>query len=646
MDFSEEVESCLQNKDYHGALGLVFNPENQGKVETFGMDLITRLCEFGITECPEIDSLTDCQDMLMHVVRTIRPKEALISLLEQAEIFVHLESNKFVSMLAPLQHVMLNLPKKREHSFSWVLSILNSHIKSQHHFPAKFKKTLMTGRKALVLEGDQKIKDTLLLYKQFCNFYDPFVRQFWIEKNAAVASKDKDALASIHRQQDILRDHLVQLLGDPLLHFDLHWDENPIPQGASPKLRTPASKTTKSSEDNSKSIIKTDPRLIAERLMGFLRLVDPHPEHYLEWSTKKVFLETSALKNKPIYTGDDDDCDDADGDDCVVDFTSVVNYYYLMFVEGLNRDMMSAVLAPSYIFTSAVRLMYPSLSDEKASPVPLLKCLTLSQKLIDNIDDTVPGIRLDAKLLQQSHITGFIESVAYQTVYSEHLPIRKEGLQVLKQLMWKFEPKGRYDFILFVYHRISHDGVKGYITTQLKDCVRIALDHENPEMLHFFTGKSLQRQLRLTCTLKHGVTTDLMENKEQIMCALNLILFLSIRDKEKNRTGLAECIAEIRSKMIEPLYRALELSRAHYQLKLKELDDPKAAEEQIREEKKLTEKLDIMLNNDPLTPESIKISIEEQKKAMNTALGTFDMMNGILARANEVCDAFEKSMKK
>lgn len=636
MDFSEEVEVLLQDKDYDGALGLIFNPDNQQKVQAFGMDLITRLCEYGVAFCPEFDSLTACQDMLMHVVRSVRPKEALISLLEQAEMFVHYESNKFASLLAPLQHVMLNLPKKREHSFSWVLSILNSHIKSQHKFPAKFKTKLLRGREAIVLEEDSKIKDTLLLYKQFCNFYEPFVRQFWIERTAAFTSKDKDAILSIHRQQDILRDHLVQLLGDPLLQFDLHWENSP-PETAK---GDPAS-----DPPVGKSIIKTDPRLISERLMGFLRIIDQYPNYYLEWSQRKLFMERAVIKNKPIYTGDDDESDDADSDDCVVDFSSVVNYYYLIFVEGMNKDIIPSVLSPSYVFTSVVRLMHPILSDDKAGPMSLLKCFALAQSLLNNIDEKVRDIRLNSELLETTDITEFIESVAYHTVYSEEQAVRKEGLQVLRGTMWKFEPKGRHDFILFIFNRIEHDGIKGYVISQLKDCIREAVDKKNVEMEEFFTGKILTKLLKLTCFLKNGVTTDLMENKEQIICALNLVVYIAIRDRGTNLTGFTELLGEIRSKLLEPLYKGLELSRAHYQLKLKELNDPKAVEEQLKEHQSLSENMDVVLNDDMITPESIRISINEQKQAVNTALGVFDMMNGVLARVNELCDALEKSMK-
>ncbi|CAL8131632.1 unnamed protein product [Orchesella dallaii] len=633
MDFGEEVEAVLHSKDYEKLLELIFSPENQPKIQAFGMDLITRVCECGLAFCTDLDSLRALQDILMHIVRTIRPREALIGLLEQAEIFVNSESDKFSSLLAPLQHVMLNLPKKREHSFSWVLSILNSHMKSRHSFPSTLKRELTQGKDAFLLEANPDIKDTIMSYREYCNFYDPFIQQFYIEKNSANASDNSDSLISIQRQQSILRDHLVQLLGDPLFHIDLHWDEPTVPAD--------------NPSDDPSSIapvkMKTDARLIAERIMGFLRTVDQYPEYFYGWCSRKLFFEESKLKSKPVYCGGGDDSDEEDSDEFVVEYGSVVNYYYLIYVEGLNEDMVPQVLSPNYAFISTVRLMSSLVSNDKPGPMALLKCFLLSRKLLEKIDETQPGIRLESELLEASFITDFIEAVAYHTVYCEILEVRKIGLQLLVQLLWKFDPRGRYDFVRFVFNRIQHDGIKGYMITQLKDCIRVTLDKKCPEMKKFFTGKFLLKLLKMTCCLKNGVTTDLIDNKEQIMSALNLVLYLAIRDKGSNITGVSEALPEIEKQLLEPLYKALELSRAHYQLKLKELEDPKAFEEQLKEQKKLIETMDVKLNNDNLTPETLSASMDEQKLTLNSALGVFNIMNGILARVNEVCDAFKKS---
>lgn len=638
MDIGEDIEVLLRNKQYAVLQETVFDPASQPIIKLFGMDLITRICENGIAFCEEMENLVLCQDMLMHVVKSIRPKEALISLLEQAEIFAHCESNKFSSLLAPLQHVMLNLPKKREHSFSWVLSILNSHLKFRHQFPDEFKMKVSSGNDALLLEEDARIKDTLLTYKEYCNFYDPFVRQFWIERNVAYASNNSEAITSIHRQQDILRDNLVQMLGDPLLHFDLHLDKRKQKGKEEPESGDACS------SDSPPVIIASDARLICERLMGFLRAVDQHPEYYYEWSTRKLFLEQTNLKSKPVFS--EDDSDDNDSDECIVDFGSVVNYYYLIHVEHMNDDMLPSVLSPSYTFISTSRLMLNILQDNKAGHMSLLKCFSLSKTVLDKIDHMTPGIRLNAELLETSYIAQFIESVAYHTVFCPTLEVRKVGLQVLKELMWKFEPKGRYDFILFVLNRVEHDGIKGYIISQMKDCIRVTLDTSNDELKTFFTGNALLKLLRLTCTLRNAITTDLIDNKEQIMCALNLVLYLVIRDKELNITGFAAALPDIENNLLNPLFKALELSRAHYQLKLKQLDDPATVEEQLKERQKLTESVDIVINDAASAAEDIRITLQEQKRGLNDALMAFNIMNATLARVTELCETFKKSMKK
>jgi hypothetical protein len=153
-------------------------------------------------------------------------QEALICLLEQAEAFVN--SEKFTCLLNPLQHVMLHLPKKRERTFSWVLATLRSHLKYHQAVSAELLQRLSSfdpggSGDSLILEQDPKVRSILQTYKNYIYFYTPFVQQ--LEQSAAEAktSKDEEALLSVRRQRSYLRDYLVDLLGAPLIHFDLEW---------------------------------------------------------------------------------------------------------------------------------------------------------------------------------------------------------------------------------------------------------------------------------------------------------------------------------------------------------------------------------------------------------------------------------------
>jgi len=142
------------------------------------------------------------------------------------------------------------------------------------------------------------------------------------------------------------------------------------------------------------------------------------------------------------------------------------------------------------------------------------------------------------------------------------------------------------------------------------------------------------------CVLPQGVTSDLCAHSSRIISSLNLIRFLLLRDGSVNKTGIVELFPRLESSLLHPLRKALDLSKAHYDLKLKELCDPYTRKERLKEEKRLFEALEADISiaagladdgpvSVPLKPGDI--SLDEQRKSVEGALNTFEHMKGLLA---------------
>jgi hypothetical protein len=138
------------------------------------------------------------------------------------------------------------------------------------------------------------------------------------------------------------------------------------------------------------------------------------------------------------------------------------------------------------------------------------------------------------------------------------------------------------------------------------------------------------------CSLKQGVTTDICEHSNKIIAGLNLLRFLLLRDGHNNESGILELVSRMEDVLLEPLRKALDLSKAHYELKLKELSDPYTRAEREKEESRLLASLEkaanLCIGDKRIVPgDGGIVSSEEQKSSLLAAINTFETMKGLLA---------------
>jgi hypothetical protein len=125
------------------------------------------------------------------------------------------------------------------------------------------------------------------------------------------------------------------------------------------------------------------------------------------------------------------------------------------------------------------------------------------------------------------------------------------------------------------------------------------------------------------------VETDLMDESSRITSALNLARFLLIRDRESDRTSIYKLLKS--SDYLYELQKALELSKAHYKLEINKLKQSRADD--------LGDKIDIQVGSEGFKSMPTR---DEQVFALENAMKTFDLLESLRIRANELLhqDAF------
>uniref|UniRef100_A0A4W4FFT9 Glomulin, FKBP associated protein a n=1 Tax=Electrophorus electricus TaxID=8005 RepID=A0A4W4FFT9_ELEEL len=172
----------------------------------------------------------------------------------------------------------------------------------------------------------------------------------------------------------------------------------------------------------------------------------------------------------------------------------------------------------------------------------------------------------------------------------------------------------------------GHAGVEGYIIKNIKNQTDFALKPGNGN--EWFLGKHLLPLLQQVLCLPQGPETDLLHNLDRIMESLNLLRYLLIRDKEwENETGIWTELYKIEDNYLKPLRTALNMSRAHYEAELKRnKENTTGSKSPVCTVSLGSEKIPHM------TPEM-------QTQVLQSALFTFDLIESVLARIEEIAEA-------
>ncbi|XP_042353843.1 glomulin, FKBP associated protein a [Plectropomus leopardus] len=572
--FTISGRTCIEEGNSAQVLSIILDEKNQDIVRCMGWNLLPPLIQVLLKK--EDEKLSQCLAIFNHLLKTCRPKELLIGLLEQLEQddpdtiaeSLHLLMN-------PLQKVLLCLGSRKASSLGMTLSSVLDQV----------------AKLPLPLTKEQEEDDVFSLCRcctDLIDFVRPFVheaKQNLLNGVAQHESTNKMSGEQAREKEDELRTELLKFcmktLSHPLLELQLK-DPDTLPVSPLRNFATEILNTLCAIRESIPSLVH-QPLLKKKQVPGFLEEEVRYPKE------------------------------------------SLASLAHLVFVHHLAAGTFPSVFSP--VFCLRCNMEHISLLLSRTEEARIQKGLELYEKSLVRLEEG----SLPADLLEiRTFLTVPQNLVKVMTICSRH-DLRTRGLKVLQLSIDKFDTEAKYNFFQYMLKTSNHSGVEGYIIKNIKNQIDVALRPGNSNT--WFEGTHLLPLLRKVLSLPDGPETDLLQYLDRIMESLNLLRYLVIRDKvTENQTGIWTELYKIEDSFLKPLRVGVNMSRAHYERELHDTMETKrgrAKEESLLSVSVGSEKLPNM------TPES-------QIQALHSALHTFDMIESVLVRIEELTEAKEK----
>ncbi|XP_044157665.1 glomulin [Bufo gargarizans] len=562
--FLVTCQKCLEEDQLDVLLDVIKDEKNQVLLRNMGWDLIGP-----ITRCIQTCALGSekekvCLQMLRGLIQLCNPKEILLGILEQIDEAAgdHI-SRTILTLLQPLQIVLLKLGNKKSYSVGLSLSTLHSRLSS---LPVPYTTEQMQEDKHLLCQ-------CCLALVQFAQpFIDIVSQSIGISKEPDVQEMRKELLT-----------FCFSCLKYPLLSAQL----NTLPEDEG---------------DNPFHVF-------AKEIMDFLLSLGE--------SLSRTFVQR-------VHSAQTKDAEGSVPEKETYTPESLACLTYLLFVHHIGMDGFPFVFGPTFVVKSNMEHVDVLLKRTEESV--LSKGLDLLEHSLLRVDnDSLPEDVFDVTAVHQV-LQDLVKVMTLCPI--EHL--RKKSLAMLQLVIDKFCVEGKYKLFRCLLKISSHSGVEGYIIHNIKNQIDFALKTDSQN--RWFLGSRLSPLLHSALSLPEGAETDLLQSSDRIMASLNLLRYLVIKDSD-NETGVWSELAKIEPAFLKPLHTGLNMSRAHYEAEIRSTSEKKKGS---HSEKPLCTVTAGGNKLPDMTPEM-------QLQVLQSALFTFDLMESVLARVEELIELKLKS---
>ncbi|KAJ8965502.1 hypothetical protein NQ314_004090 [Rhamnusium bicolor] len=305
--------------------------------------------------------------------------------------------------------------------------------------------------------------------------------------------------------------------------------------------------------------------------------------------------------------------------------TSVL--FYLLYSEEICIVKVPKVYNPLYIFQNSLYLITSLLEIDHQM------CIEKGLRLMSTLLEHVKFLELSYLLLDSENHSKFSIALSKIIIYNQLESIRKSALNIYQTYINSFEIRGFYLLLYNLTITLNHSGLVGFSITQYKNQLAQEFLKREHEMSIYFKGPKLLKILRVFCSLYKNEESDLIELSHQIIATLNLLRYLVLRDRN-NTTQIWDYIKLLEVIYFKPLRKGIELSRAHYELKVKELEEETASGDK---DKSASTKVSIMIGGQSLLdmPKNDKLNV------LHSSLTAFDMMDSLLSRVIECIETYK-----
>ncbi|GAB0100265.1 Ubiquinone biosynthesis protein COQ9, mitochondrial [Sergentomyia squamirostris] len=514
-----------------------------------------------------LDVFETSEEILKIVTQVANPQEVLL------EILVLLEDcsddNHFRSVLKALQICLLRLPANKilsvDHAFEAILEFLNKlpYVQEENY----------TEKKQKLLENEGNITRFLTNYVTLTLFLPPLLEEF-------CKTPLSDAVIQENTRQGVLIKFLLNLLRGSFARLHLKVEEKP--------LNTYSRQCSGFFVESITKLLHGDPYCILESI-----------EMRFRWPDR------TKGKNRKIFQ-----------DDVKVSTESLLIFFYILHVGQQLPPGSPQIYSPIYIFEISLYLIASGLEIERQEVK--MKSVELLGSLLESID---------RGSLQSNHLDLQIHAnlclnLTKVMIYCNSEDIRKTSIDTFREYLFKFDDNGRFLIIekLFEKYKVDVSNFRGFLTTTFKDFVaEILAKGEN----RFPVQESFHRiMIRHIIILKDREATDVIQEAEAIISALNTIRFLALRDHD-NRTSFWNLVPILQRDYLTFIRKSVDLGRVHYEA------------EKMKIEKNEDEEHDDGFSLTVGHEEHPKLTRDQKLFVMNNSLMKLDVIESVLARVHE-----------
>ncbi|XP_028179529.1 glomulin-like isoform X1 [Ostrinia furnacalis] len=566
VDVVELISNLLDTGKYKEALSVPNEQKHKDSFKDNCWDLISvivgKLQDDTIIVKPSLHGA--CEQLLALIVEASTPEEALLELIEQVEVAKN--DAQFGVILVPLQQLLKKLSVKRGRSLEWCLNSISTYIENipipEHHLEDK---------ERLLMDCDTNIRRIAKVYSMLPPFYRPFI-------------KELEQSHSNMKAKQIINAFLVSLLGKPLINIDLDPDNNAMSEAR-----------------QCCSMIIQDICTLEKNIFRVIEYINIcHKEN------QKSVKKANASNDDEIAPYEHRE---------KINMTTLAGLAYTLFsghfeVPDANiPQVYSAEYTVHTVMLSVVHLL--SFTEYGLLAKGIALCNAILKHLPDNATQTLLACSVHFDLCKN------LMNVA---IYSQYEPLRKEAVKLIGLHINKFVYSGRIMLIKYLIETANHSGMIGYAITLYKNSIDLSL--KDATLDKCFTGAQFMNMIKKICNLPHGAESDIVELADQIITSLNFLRYLALRDSE-NKTGIRDCFQMIESDYLEKLRTGLNMSKAHYEEKMKEIEEGKGLGNDTN--------ISVNVGGNVLD----NIPVENKKEIINSALNAFHLIEGLVARLSE-----------
>ncbi|XP_053492222.1 glomulin, FKBP associated protein b [Ictalurus furcatus] len=299
---------------------------------------------------------------------------------------------------------------------------------------------------------------------------------------------------------------------------------------------------------------------------------------------------------------------------------------YLLFVQFIAIELFPAVFSP--VFVLQCNMEYVNILLSRKDEPWILKGLDLYVKSLERVLDNSLAVELLELKIFHTVTQKLIQIMTHCPI--QHL--RVKAFVVFQLFIEKLNEEAKHKFFRCIMKTSQHAGVESVILTNIKN--QVEQSSKSEQMDSWFKGTLLLVLLRDTLSLPQGPETDLLDGMDRVMVSLNLLRYLLIRERNKS-TCIWTDLCNIAASYIKILRVCLSMSKSYCGSELKRLhEDRKVKAKELKEVSGKKSVQHMIVKNKALGG----IPCEAQEKVLQCALVTYDLMESLAFRIEEILE--------